>query len=417
MCIPTTSTQTDSQTNTNEIVGLIQQHLPEITAIRRDLHAHPEILFTEERTSKIVQDELTKLGITFKNNIGGKEPNTGTGVMAYIPATVDNPGDCIGLRADMDALPIPEQNTFEYKSTIEGKMHACGHDGHTAILIGIARVLSSLEHRPNPVTLVFQPAEEGGGGGNFMCRDGALDGDEKNGLGPKIDRMYGLHGWPDMPLGTVATKKGALLAATDTFEITINGSQGHAAYPHLCNDPIVAGAQIVSAAQSLVSRTTSPVDSLVVTFGAFHSGTAYNVIPEQAHLKGTIRTLNMDTRAKIKERFFELVESTAKAMGCEAEVVWNNGYPVTNNDDNEADRVMQIAQNATLTTQTEWITEPSMGGEDFSYYCQKVPSCFYLIGLNESKTEAYPGLHTPNFDFNDNAIGIGIEMMCLLALS
>ncbi len=407
--MPTTSLQS--------IVSLINQHLDEIAAIRRDLHAHPQILFTEEYSSKLIQDELTRLGITFRANMGGKAPNTGTGVMAHIPATVDSPGDCIGLRADMDALPITELNTFAHKSTNPGQMHACGHDGHTAILLGVARVLSHLKDRPNPVTLIFQPAEEGGAGGEKMVRDGALAGDSASGLGPPITRMYGLHGWPDMPLGTVATKPGALLAATDTFDITITGSQGHAAYPHLCNDPIVASAAIISGAQTLVSRTTSPTDSLVVTFGAIHAGTAYNIIPETATLKGTVRTLNMDTRATTKARFFELVESTAKAMGCRAQITWNTGYPVTKNDPAEADRVMQISQQATLTTGFELVQEPSMGGEDFSYYCLEVPACFYLIGLNESESEPYPGLHTPTFDFNDKAIGVGMEMMCLLALS
>ncbi len=399
------------------IRSLIDEHLAQVIAIRRDLHAHPQILFTEQYSSKRIQDELTQLGITFRANMGGQEPGTGTGVIAHLPATTKNPGQCIGLRADMDALPITELNTFAHKSTNPGQMHACGHDGHTAILLGVARVLSHLKDRPNPVTLVFQPAEEGGAGGEKMVRDGALLGDPASGLGPPIERMYGLHGWPGLPLGTVATKPGPLLAATDTFDITITGSQGHAAYPHLCNDPIVASAAMISAAQTLVSRTTSPTDSLVVTFGAIHAGTAYNIIPETATLKGTVRTLNMDTRATTKARFFELVESAAKAMGCRAQITWNDGYPVTNNDPAEADRVMQIAQQATLTNSFELVQEPSMGGEDFSYYCLEVPACFYLIGLNESQTEPYPGLHTPTFDFNDKAIGVGMEMMCLLALS
>lgn len=404
-------------TSTLSIVSRIHEHLDEITKIRHDLHAHPQILFTEEYSSTLIQSELTRLGIQFRADMGGKAPGTGYGVLAHIPATVDEPGDCIGLRADMDALPITELNTFGHKSTHEGQMHACGHDGHTAILLGVARVLSELEERPNPVTLVFQPAEEGGGGGEKMVRDGALKGNPDSGMGPAVTRMYALHGWPEMPLGTVATKPGALLAATDTFDITIKGTQGHAAYPHLCNDPIVASAQIISMAQSLVSRTTSPTDSLVVTFGAIHAGTAYNVIPETAELKGTIRTLDMTTRETTKARFYELVESGAKAMGCSAQITWNNGYPVTRNDAFEADRVTQISHKAELTNAFELVKEPSMGGEDFSYYCLEVPSCFYLIGLNESETEAYPGLHTPTFDFNDKAIGIGMEMMCLLALS
>ena len=414
-----------SSTQTQSITDLIAKHLDAIVEIRHDLHAHPEVLFTEERTSRVIQEELTRLGIAFRANIGGKEPNTGTGVVAHIPATVDNPGGCIGLRADIDALPIEEQSSLSYKSTTPGKMHACGHDGHTSILLGTARVLLELEHRPNPVTLVFQPAEEGGGGGEKMIRDGALAGDQHEdqhedqgaGLGTPVTRMYGLHGWPDAMLGTIGTRKGPLLAATDTFDITLVGTQGHAAYPHQCNDPIVAAAQIISAAQTLVSRNTRPTDSVVVTFADIHSGMAYNIIPERATMRGTIRTLDSDTRLTIKARFFELVESTAKAMGCQAQIDWHDGYPVTFNNHDEADRIAQTADNATLTDCFEWIEEPVMGGEDFAYYGLEVPACFYTLGLNESKTEPYPGLHTPNFDFNDKAIGIGIEMMCLLALS
>lgn len=404
-------------TQTPPLSSLIQAQHDEITRIRRDLHAHPEILFTEERTSQVVQEELGKLGIVHKTHMGGREPNTGFGVVAHIPATVDNPGDCIGLRADMDALPIEEASEIAHKSTVPGKMHACGHDGHTSILIGVARVLMQLEHRPNPVTLVFQPAEEGGGGGDKMCRDGALDGDEANGFGPPIKRMYGLHGWPDLPLGTVSTRKGPLLAATDTFDITIKGVQGHAAYPHLCVDPVVASSHIITMAQSIASRTTRPTDSVVVTFGSVHTGSAYNVIPETCTLKGTIRTLDMGTRSTTKERFFEIVEQGARAMGCEATVQWNDGYPVTRNDEHEADRIAQIAAEAELANDFQWFPEPGMGGEDFSYYALKVPSCFYLIGLSEPARDPYPGLHTPGFDFNDKAIPVGMEMMCRLALS
>ena len=401
----------------SQLLDLIQAEVEAVTRIRHDLHAHPEVLFTEERTSQVVQKELTALGITFRTDMGGREPGTGYGVMAHIPATVDDPGACIGLRADMDALPIEEMSDLPYKSTTTGKMHACGHDGHTSILIGVARVLSQLEHRPNPVTLVFQPAEEGGGGGDKMCRDGVLDGDPANGFGPPIARMYGLHGWPSLPLGTVATKPGPLLAATDTFDITIKGVQGHAAYPHLCVDPVVAASQIVGMAQSIASRTTRPTDSVVVTFGAIHAGSAYNVIPEECTLKGTIRTLDMDTRATTKERFFAIVEQGAKAMGCEANIRWHDGYPVTLNDADEAQRVAQITEESELADTFRLVEEPSMGGEDFSYYALKIPACFYLIGLSEPGRDPYPGLHTPSFDFNDKVIPLGMEMMCRLALS
>lgn len=409
-----------------QLTDLIQDAVEDVTSIRHDLHAHPEVLFSEQRTSQVVQKELTRLGITHKTDMGGREPNTGYGVVAHIPATTEQPGDCspvcVGLRADMDALPIEEASDLPYKSTKPGSMHACGHDGHTAILLGVARVLTQLEHRTNPVTLVFQPAEEGGGGGDKMCRDGALDGDptdpnNPDGFGPPVSRMYGLHGWPDLPLGTVSTRPGALLAATDTFDVTIKGVQGHAAYPHLCVDPVVAASHIISMAQSIVSRNTRPTDSVVVTFGSVHAGSAYNIIPETCTLRGTVRTLDMDTRSATKARFLELVERGAEAMGCGAQIQWNDGYPVTRNDESETARVAQIAADAGFVKEYRLFPQPGMGGEDFSYYALRVPACFFLVGLSEPGREPYPGLHTPGFDFNDKAIPVGMEMMCRLALS
>lgn len=407
---------------TPDLATLITPHLGEITAIRRDLHAHPEILFVEERTSRVIQAELTRLGITFRTNMGGREPGTGYGVLAHLPATAAQPGEGIGLRADMDALPIEEASDLEYKSTVPGQMHACGHDGHTAILLGVARVLSQLTHRPNPVTLVFQPAEEGGAGADKMCRDGALDGDQTdpkdpNGFGPPVDRMYGLHGWPELPVGTISTKPGPLLAATDAFDLTIEGVQGHAAYPHLCVDPVVCAAQVISMAQTIASRTTRPTDSVVVTFASVHAGGAYNVIPQTCTLRGTVRTLDMGTRVTTKSCFFELVEHACRAMGCRARIDWNEGYPATVNDPAEAARVMQVAGEAELARAFVTVKEPTMGGEDFAYYALKVPSCFFLVGLAEPGGARFPGLHTPDFDFNDHAIGIAVEMMCRLALS
>jgi len=400
-------------TSTPDLSTRIDSLLDELIAIRHDLHAHPELKFKESRTSKVVQQQLTGLGIQFASDIGGKDPGTGTGVLAHIPATADNPGPCIGLRADMDALPITEISDNAYKSTNEGVMHACGHDGHTTILLGVAKLLSQLEHRPNPISLFFQPAEEGGAGAEKMIRDGAMD----DLLGPPITRMFGLHGWPDQPLGTVATRPGPLLASTDTFTITISGTQAHAAYPHLSNDPIVAGSSIVSALQTIVSRSTSPTDSVVVSVTTFHSGTAFNVIPAAAILQGTVRTLSDDSRSATKARFYELVESTAKAHGCTASIEWFPGYPVTMNDPDQTEHVFETARSAGNCTHTQLVPEATLGGEDFSYYAQRVPSCFFFLGLARDKNTPYPGLHTPSFDFNDQSIPLGVEMMCRLALS
>jgi amidohydrolase len=395
----------------------VTPELESLTAIRRDLHAHPEIRFEERRTSKVVQDELSRLGVEFVAGLGGPVLNEGTGVLAHIPATVEQPGPCVGLRADMDALPITERTGKAYASTKPGVMHACGHDGHTAILLGVARILSQTEHRPNPVTLVFQPAEEGGAGGEKMCRDGALSGGPDGTLGPAVTRMYGLHGWPGLPMNTIATRPGPLLASTDEIKVKITGIQAHAAYPHMGADPIVAGAQIVAAAQTIASRNVSPVGSVVVTFGTFHAGTANNVIPESAELWGTIRTLDAATRELAKRRLGEIVEGVASAMGCRGEMTVTEGYPVTLNDPDEARRVLSVAEGAAFARGAEIFPEPSMGGEDFSFYANKVPSCFYLVGLKPDGADEVPQLHQPEFDFQDEAIGVGVEMMCRLALS
>tara|TARA_R110000868_G_scaffold119469_1_gene316631 strand:+ start:353472 stop:354692 length:1221 start_codon:yes stop_codon:yes gene_type:complete len=395
----------------------ISRVLDDLIAIRHDLHAHPEIKFKESRTSQVIQKHLTDLGIEFVADIGGKAPNTGTGVVAHIPATVSNPGPnpttCIGLRADMDALPITEISDLPHKSTHEGTMHACGHDGHTTILLGAAKVLSAMEHRPNPVTLVFQPAEEGGAGAEKLIRDGALDGL----IGPPITKMFGLHGWPDQPLGTIATRPGPLLAATDTFTITVKGTQAHAAYPHLGVDPIVAASQIVTSAQTIVSRSTKPTDSVVLSITTIHSGTAFNIIPAAAIMQGTLRTLSDTTRTETRARFTTLIESTAAALGCSASIEWFPGYPVTKNDPQQTEHVFEIARSAGGCDRVELVEEPTLGGEDFSFYAQKVPSCFFFLGLAKDESTPFPGLHTPSFDFNDQSIPLGVEMMCRLALS
>ena len=407
------SPMTSTNTTTPDLSSRIDSVLDELIAIRHDLHAHPELKFKETRTSAVVQQHLADLNIPFVTNIGGKEPNTGTGVVGHISATVESPGPCIGLRADMDALPITEISDNPYKSTKEGTMHACGHDGHTAILLGVAKILSQLDHRPNPVTLVFQPAEEGGAGAEKLIRDGALDGL----IGPPITQMFGLHGWPAEPLGTVATRPGPLLAAADMFTITVHGTQAHAAYPHLGVDPIVASAQIITAVQTIASRTTKPTDSVVVSISTIHAGTAHNIIPPAVQMTGTVRTLSDESRELTNKRLHEIVESTAVALGCTAQIDWIPGYPVTMNDPGQACHVLEIAQNAEHCTRTHLVEDPTLGGEDFSFYAQKVPSCFYFIGLANDENTPFPGLHTPSFDFNDQTIPLGVEMMCRLALS
>lgn len=395
--------------STIDIRSAVNSHLPAVIDIRRDLHQHPEIMFEEKRTSSVVARELAALGIEHRSGLAG-----GTGVLGWIPATTDPArAKTIALRADMDALPIVEGTGKPYASKHPGLMHACGHDGHTALLIGTARTIAALPHRANNVLLIFQPAEEGGAGGEKMCDDGCLSGKL---LGRPADMIYGLHGWPELPLGVVATKAGPLLAATDEFHITVRGKGGHAAYPHACIDPIVIASQIVTSLQTLVSRSTNPLDSVVCTVGSFHAGHANNVIPDFAELVGTIRTLKPETRAAAECDFRRIVSGVAESMGGKAEIDWRVGYPPTVNDPGATERFMRIARAALGESRVQEREHPTMGGEDFSFYGKHVPACFFFLGLRPESMRAYPNLHTPEFDFNDDALPTGIELMTRLAM-
>ncbi|MEL7473065.1 MAG: amidohydrolase, partial [Planctomycetota bacterium] len=399
--MPMTTTSPDVRT-------LIQNDLPSIVAIRRDFHQHPELSYQEQRTSRVVVRELAAAGVEVKAGMAG-----GTGVLGYLPATVSGRENApsVALRADMDALPITETTGKPYASTTKGVMHACGHDGHTAMLIGAAKALAKVEQRPNPVTFVFQPAEEGGAGGERLCDEGCLLGESGGGLGAKVGRIFGLHGWPGVPVGSVATRPGPLLAATDDFNVTIRGVGGHAAYPHAARDPIVAASAVVNALQSISSRSVSPVDSVICTVGAFNAGFANNVIPETANLVGTVRTLRAETRALARQRFFEITESIARAHGAVAEITWHEGYPVTRNDEQATEHFFNVAKRTLGDERVAVHPEPGMGGEDFSYYGQHVPACFFLLGLLAEGDDpmGVPQLHQSGFDFNDDAIPTGIE--------
>lgn len=393
-----------------EIRSHIARELASLTALRRDLHAHPELAFAEHRTSQVVQKELAALGIAFKAGLAK------TGVVGYLPSTTGNDASSVGLRADMDALPIEEATGKPYSSTCPGVMHACGHDGHTTMLIGAARVLKALSHRPNAVSFVFQPAEENGGGGHVMCQEGVLKGQHGGGIGAPIRCMFGQHGWPAIKLGTVWTTPGPVLANTDDFYITIKGIQAHGAYPHLGRDTIVCGSAIVTALQTIASRNVAPLESVVVTVGQFHAGTATNIIPQTAKLIGTVRTLSAAIKAIAKERLFALVEHTAKAHGCEAEINWVDGYPATINDDALTELFFNLASSAIGNDRVGLLPEPSMGGEDFAFYGQEVPACFFMLGLKPAGIDRPPALHQPDFDFNDEALALGIEMLVVAAV-
>ena len=391
----------------------IARVIPSITTLRRDLHTNPELSFEEHRTSKVIQQHLASLNIPFKAGLA-----KGTGVVAHLAPTTATAAElpAVALRADIDALPIHEATGTSYASCTAGVMHACGHDGHTAMLLGAATVLSRLPVRPQPITFIFQPAEEHGGGGRVLCEQGVLLGDAGAGIGPHVGRIYGQHGWPSVPLGKVATRSGPLLANAADFYITVRGKQAHGAYPHQGRDSILAAAHIVTALQSIASRNVPPLEAVVVTVGQFHAGTATNIIPETAQLIGTVRTLNQDISAAAKSRLFALAENVAAAFDCRAEIIWDDGYPVTSNNPGLTHRFFEIAKAAIGEARVYELPEPTMGGEDFSFYGQHIPACFFMLGLKPEHATHVPSLHQPDFDFNDDALATGIELLVNLAL-
>jgi amidohydrolase len=394
--------------DSNVLRGLIASELPGLVALRRDLHAHPELRYEEFRTSRVVAAELAAAGLGVTAGLGG-----GTGVLGHLPG---QGAKAVALRADMDALPIKEETGVAYASECPGVMHACGHDGHTAILVGAARVLAKISKSgalPRPVTFVFQPAEEGGAGAKKMIDDGCLSGKH---TGAPVERIFGLHGWPELPLGVVSTRIGPLLASSDMFQITVTGKGGHGAFPHFTRDPIPAGAAIVGALQTIASRNVSPMESVVISVTQFHAGSANNIIPEQAVLSGTVRAFNPQVRALVKARMHEIVELTGKAMGCQSKVDYHEGYPVTFNHESAVEMVNSIAREAVGAGKVVPQVHPLTGSEDFAYYGQVVPACFFLLGILPEGKDVMPALHNPGFNFNDDAIATGVEMFCRLAM-
>ncbi len=391
----------------SELQRRIERELPSLTLLRRDLHAHPELGLCETRTSAAIQRELQEIGVEFQAGVGG-----GTGVIAHIPGSS---GKSIGLRADIDALPIMEETQLAYCSTIPGLMHACGHDGHTTILVGVARVLAELARAaplPRPVTLLFQPAEENLGGATLMIEDGCLTGR----LGPPLEALYGLHCWPWLGLGSIGVRNGPILATTDSFSIRVQGRGSHAAWPHLAHDPVVAVAAIINALQTIVSRRTDPLDSVVVSVCVVRAGDAFNVIPQDAVLEGTFRALTAESREKTRAGIEEIAQQGAKMHGCTATMHLTRGCPATVNDPGATDAVRRAVHQMPSATLVE-MQRPFMGGEDFGSYAERLPASFFLLGIQEPNGAQRPALHHPTFDFNDSAIALGIEAMCRLALA
>ncbi|MCH7545948.1 MAG: amidohydrolase [Planctomycetes bacterium] len=406
------TTAPTSPVTTDSLTDLIAAELDDLIAIRHDLHAHPEMGYNEHRTCGVVTRELKNAGIDFKDGLAG-----GTGVLGHLPGGAPGSGDkAIGLRADMDALPITEETGLPYASTNPGVMHACGHDGHTTMLIGAARVLAKLAKDnplPRPVTFCFQPAEEGGAGGKRMVEDGCLTGSI---IGPPVEMMFGLHCWPLLRLNAVMTRTGPMLAAADMIEITLRGKGSHAAMPQHGHDPILAGSNLVSALQQIASRNIDPLDSIVVSITQFHGGTTHNIIPETVELMGTVRTLLPETQELAIRRINEIATHIAAAHGCEAEVDYQVGYPVTRNHADAVKIFNDTARDALGESRVDHMDLPVMGGEDFSFYCNEVPSCFFALGMIPEGEDSMVQVHHPKFNFNDDAIATGVEMFCRLAL-
>ena len=362
----------------------------EITGWRRDIHAHPELLFDVQRTAALVADKLRSFGVDEVVEGLGK-----TGVVAVIKGNKSGSGRTIGLRADMDALPIQEIGDVPHKSTVPGKMHACGHDGHTAMLLGAAKYLAETRNFDGTAIIIFQPAEEGGGGARVMIDDGLMD---RFG----IQEVYGLHNAPGLPEGSFAIRPGGQLASADTFAIDITGLGTHAAKPHLGIDPAIVVTQIVQAFQAIVSRNLDPVESLVISVTQIKMGDTTNVIPQTAYMAGTVRALKPDTRDLAEKRMTEICKYVALANGAEVDFKYKRGYPVTVNHDAQTAFAASVARQIVGDPRVDDAMPPIMGAEDFSYMLEARPGAFIFLGQGDTA-----GLHNPGYDFNDEVIPVG----------
>jgi hippurate hydrolase len=381
------------------ILNSIAERTEEIAAWRHDIHAHPELLYEVHRTAAKVAQLLGEFGLD--------EVVTGigrTGVVGVIRGK-NGPGKTIALRAEMDALPILERTGKPHASTIEGQMHACGHDGHTAMLLGATKYLAETRDFPGTVVVVFQPAEEGGAGGQAMIDDGLL---ERFG----IEEVYGMHNYPGLAVGDIATCAGPMMAAVDHFDVTIHGADGHAAWPHLTIDPILVAGHVLVALQSVVARNLDPLGTAVLSVTKISAGTAYNIIPAKATLGGTVRTLTPEARDLMEQRFTLLVQQTAAAYGATATIEYVRGYPATITDPGRTAFVAQVAREVIGAGRVNDAMVPLMGGEDFAFMLQQRPGGYVFIGNGDSS-----GLHTDTYDFNDEVIPVGVSFWVRLAES
>ena len=378
------------------ILNSINQMKDEMQKWRQDLHRIPEIGLEEYKTSTYIKEKLKDWNIEFKDGYST------TGIVAWVKGSKGTSGKSIGLRADFDALPMNEKNVFDHKSTNKGLMHACGHDGHTTMLLGAAKYLNENNDFDGIVHFIFQPGEEGFGGGKIMIEDGMFE-------DFRIDEVYALHNWPELPLGSFGINSGPMMAAVDEFDIIIKGKGGHAAMPQLAIDPIIIASQIVIAIQTIISRSVDPVDKALISITKIYGGTAYNVIDDEVRLSGTIRTFKIETRSFLEKKIREISEGIAKAHGAGVNVEFDliNKYPPTINSKKESEFATKVAKK--LVGEENVITDidPSMGGEDFSYLLNSKPGSYLYIGQGDLNHSAH--LHTTKYDFNDDLLPIGVN--------
>ena len=380
------------------VINRIADFHDDMTAWRRDIHAHPETAFEENRTADVVAEKLESFGIEVHRGLAK------TGVVGRLKAGASP--NAIGLRADLDALNLPEKNDFDYRSKHEGKMHACGHDGHVTMLLGAARYLAETRNFDGTVHFIFQPAEEGGGGGKVMVDEGLFE-------QFPCTAVYGMHNWPGMARGRIGVRTGAMMASADLFEIRIRGRGGHAAMPHHAVDPVVVGAQMVGALQTIASRTNDPLDSVVVSVTQFHAGTADNVIPDEAVLSGTCRALSPEGRDMIERRMRETVAGIAASHGIAADLDYRRNYPVLVNTAEETAKAARAAAKVVGEANVAIDDPPVMGSEDFAFMLQAKPGSYVWIG-NGVGEEGGCMVHNPHYDFSDEILPLGASYWAAL---
>jgi len=383
------------------VINSIAAMKDEMTEWRQDIHMHPELGFEEFRTSNLVAEKLEAWGIEVHRGVGQ------TGVVGVLKGSGDA-SKSIGLRADMDALPMQEDNDFAHKSRHDGKFHGCGHDGHTSMLLGAAKYLAETRNFDGTVNFIFQPAEEGMGGGKAMIDDGLFDRFSS-------DEVYGMHNWPAIPAGEAALRPGPMMAAADEFKVTIRATGGHAAMPHYTIDPLIVATQIVQAFQTLVSRNTNPIEPAVISVTQMHIGSAYNVIADEGWMGGTVRTFNSEIQDSIEAGMKRIVESVGAAFGAEAELNFKRGYPATVNHAEQTEKAARIAESVLGEGKVSRDMEPVMGAEDFSFMLELRPGAYIAIGQAGGPSSCM--VHNPRYDFNDEILPIGASFFATLVES